>query len=172
MASIWDTANGTFTKCCLVVPNEARFYGQLNKSELWQFYMYFPSGQTIPSLTTWMGGELFQWHTSSWSGHHICLNWDGKFRLARLMAGGAYQFIYTPMTVYTMFNRWIPVEIDVRWSTGSDGWYRLSLDNVQYFNYSGPTDFNDGSRKTQFGWYADRQNTNEIRFSPISLTRS
>ncbi len=119
---------------------------------------------------SWHAGELWQWHTGAASGHHLALdpNQGGRFRFGRLSSKTGYDFSYAPLIT----GRWVPVTYDIRWSTGADGFVKVTLDGKTYVDFHGPTDFNDGARRHQFGWYADRQFTNEIQFGGISVARS
>jgi len=139
----------------------------IGNAEKWTFNMYLPK----QSLTQdWQAGVLWEFHTDSSSGHHLALAPDGTFRIARQ---SAYGQIYS----YTSggpvpWDRWIPVEYDVKWSLGSDGYLRVSIDGKQYLNYSGATVFaNDGDPYLQFGFYAARGAglTNEVWFSGIRV---
>lgn len=176
MAATWDAQNNTRTKVCLaqgsdpsVKPGAESFWGALGKTEKWRFCLFMPK-QTLPNLTTWHAGEIWQWHTSSASGHHISLdpNQGGRFRIGRLSGKTSYDFVYTPI----IFDRWVEVEWDIRWSTAIDGFSKLTFDGRVLVDFRGPTDFNDGARRHQFGWYADRQYSNTISFGGISVERS
>lgn len=169
MPALWDAANGTFTKVCLAQGHPSHFWGELNATEHWEFNMYFPSPQSIPDITHWHSGELWQWHTSQASGHHIALNPSGTFRIGRLSSVTGYQFTNGPSII---FNTWMGWVIDVKWKQDSTGYIRVYLNGVKLVDFSGQTDFNDGNRRLQFGWYADRQYTNEVRFGGISVTRT
>lgn len=168
MPATWDAINNTFTKVCLAQGHPSKFWGVLGAKEKWRFDMFFPT-QTWPNVTHWMAGEVFQWHTSSASGHHLAINWDGTFRIGRLSGKTSYAFTTGPKVP---FNRKFPVEINIRWSRGIDGFITISIDNTMYVNFSGPTDFNDGDRRLQFGHYADRVETNEVQFTNMSVLRT
>ena len=72
------------------------------------------------------------------------------------------------------WDRWVPVEYDIKWSYGSDGYLRVSIDGNQYLNYSWATVFaNDGDPYVQFGFYSrlGAGLTNEVRFSDIRVQK-
>lgn len=169
MPALWDAANGTFTKVCLAQGHPSNFWGELNSAESWAFNLYFPSPQSIPNLTNWHSGTLWEWHTSSASGHHLALNPNGTFRIGRLSSITGYQFTNGPAITY---NTWIPVTYDIVWKQDGTGSLVVTINGTTYVNFTGQTDFNDGSRRLQFGWYADRQYTNTVYFGGITLTRT
>ncbi len=130
-------------------------------------YVYLPSQKIV---TSWNGGLLWEFHTpSTSSGHHIALDNTGRgptnpsFRFGRESSGGAnytYAYTYAPLT----FNAWHQFVINVKFSTGTDGYYQLSMDGTQYINFSGPTMFaaDHGNPYLQFGFYADIGSKNGV----------
>lgn len=169
MPAIWDQADGTKTKVCLAQGHPDKFWGQLGKTEHWEFQMFIKT-QALPDVTHWHAGELWQWHTGSASGHHISLdpNSGGRYRIGRLSSKTGYEFVYVPI----IFDRWVKVTYDIHWSNAADGFIKVTLDGKTYIDFHGATDFDDGARRHQFGWYADRVLTNEILFGGITVQRT
>jgi hypothetical protein len=145
------------------------------------FYIYLPS-QSI--VTSWNGGVLWEFHTSASSGDHIGLDNTGRgptnpsFRFGRQSARGEnYTYTYAPLT----FNTWHQFTLNFKWSTGTDGYYQLSMDGKQYINFSGQTIFSgEGTPYLQFGFYADigskngvaSVGNNQVTISGITYTTS
>lgn len=139
----------------------------IGKAEKWTFNLYLPKQ---PLIQEWQAGVLWEFHTDSSSGHHLALDPDGTFRIGRQSAYGE-NYSYTSGGPVP-WDRWVPVAYDVKWSRGSDGYLRVSIDGKQYLDYSGPTVFaNDGDPDLQFGFYARRGAglTNTVRFSNIRV---
>jgi hypothetical protein len=156
----------------------------MNKTQLWNFYIYLPSQSLV---TSWNGGTLWEFHTPfNASGHTLELDNTGRgpttpsFRFGFETAGGAsytYAYNWAPLT----FNTWHHVTIYVRWSTGADGFYQAWLDGTRYMNRTGATVYtaDNGTPFLQFGLYADigsQQNpvvpdagTNQITYGGITL---
>jgi hypothetical protein len=64
-----------------------------------------------------------------------------------------------------LHSQWVKVEIEARWSDGSDGRYRVWDNGRQVINYSGPTDpLSGGQRVDGIGGYARMQNPNNFRY--------
>ena len=139
----------------------------IGKAEKWTFNLYLPKQSLIQQ---WHAGVLWEFHTNSSSGHHLALDPDGTFRIGRQSAYGR-NYSYTSGGPVP-WDRWVPVEYDIKWSYGSDGYLRVSIDGKQYLNYSGATVFaNDGDPYLQFGFYSrlGAGLTNEVRFSDIRV---
>ena len=140
----------------------------IGKAQNWTFNLYLPKQSLIQA---WHAGVLWQFHTNSSSGHHLALDPDGTFRIVRQTAYGAESYTSTSGGPVP-WDRWVPVVFDVKWSLGSDGYLRVSIDGQQYLDYSGPTVFaNDGDPYLQFGFYSrlGAGLTNEVRFSDIRV---
>src|SRR5690349_10483288 len=58
----------------------------IGRAERWTFQLLLPR-QALAD--TWHTGVLWEFHTDTGSGHHIALNADSTFRLARDIASGA-----------------------------------------------------------------------------------
>jgi hypothetical protein len=146
----WDSA----MKAVVAKANPADV--AMNTTQQWDFYVYLPSQKIV---TSWNGGVLWEFHTSTSSGHHIGLDNTGRgptnpsFRFGRQDAAGEnYAYTWAPLT----FNTWHHFVINVKWSLGTGGHYQLSMDGTQYINFSGPTTFSgEGTPYLQFGFYAD-----------------
>ena len=139
----------------------------IGKAEKWTFNLYLPKQSLIQE---WHAGVLWEFHTDSSSGHHLALDPSGTFRIGRQSAYGEV-YSYTSGGPVP-WDRWIPVVYEVKWSLGSEGYLRVSIDGQQYLNYSGATDFaNDGEPALQFGFYSQRGAglTNKVSFSDIRV---
>jgi hypothetical protein len=139
----------------------------IGKAEKWTFNLYLPKQSLIQEF---QAGVLWEWHTESSSGHHLALDPNATFRIARQ---SAYGQIYSDTSGGPVpWDRWIPVAYEVKWSVGSDGYLRVSIDGKQYLNYSGATVFaNDGDPYLQFGFYSrlGAGLTNKVCFSDIRV---
>lgn len=85
------------------------------------------------------GGHSVQWHPKSSSGSAILSlqNYGGKFNVVRSLGGTNYHQQGTLMT--TQPNKWYKMRWEIKWSTGSDGYIRLFIDNNPYYSFSGKT---------------------------------
>jgi hypothetical protein len=53
-------------------------------------------------------------------------------------------------------GHWYQVVFVIKWSTGSDGYMKVSIDGTQVVNYTGFTiTAAEGQPYVQFGWYSD-----------------
>jgi hypothetical protein len=106
---------------------------------------------------TWHTGVLWEFHTNTGSGHHLALNSNSTFRIARDIAPGASTSSYVFTTGPAVpWDQWMAVTLEVKWSYSADGYYKVWMDGVQYVDATGvPTVF-DGTPYLQFGWYAQR----------------
>jgi hypothetical protein len=157
----WDSA----LKAVLA---KANWIAVAEQAEQWDFYVYLPSQEIV---TSWNGGALWEFHSGGTSsGHHVALDATGRgptnpsFRFGVETTGGAgyaYSFTWAPL----VFNAWHHFTINAKWSEGSDGFYKLTMDGTQYVNYTGPTYYAADTSQTpagqnanpflQFGFYAD-----------------
>jgi len=130
----------------------------MNTTQQWDFYVYLPTQEIVKS---WNGGVLWEFHTpGNSSGNNICLDNTGRGPTNpsfRFVHEGSGTFTWVPLT----FDNWHHFTINVRWSTGADGFYQASMDGVEYQNFTGPTVFasdasgGDDTPFLQFGFYAD-----------------
>lgn len=141
----------------------------VGRAERWTFNMMLPT----QSLTnTWHTGALWEFHTNSASGHHLALNSDSTFRIAREIAAGdsirSYEFTTGPSV---RWDQWTTVNIEVKWSSSADGYYKVWVDGVQYVDAASVRTVFDGDPYLQFGWYAERGAgiTNRIQFGGIRV---
>ncbi|MCW2589358.1 MAG: hypothetical protein JWQ86_1785 [Mycobacterium sp.] len=144
----WDST----CKALLAVKNPAT--SPIGREERWTFNMLLPK-QSLAD--TWHTGVLWEFHTNTGSGHHLALNSNSTFRIARDIAPGASTSSYVFTTGPAVpWDQWMAVTLEVKWSYSADGYYKVWMDGVQYVDATGvPTVF-DGTPYLQFGWYAQR----------------
>ena len=93
--------------------------------------------------STWSGfdggGHSVQWHPNTGGGSAIVSlqNYNGKFDVVRDPNGTVYHQSGTLMTCQA--NRWYHMRWEYKWSTGSDGYVRLYIDNQLYYSFTGAT---------------------------------
>jgi hypothetical protein len=159
----WDST----CKAILAVKNPAP--SPIGREERWTFNMLLPRQSLI---NRWHTGVLWEFHTNTGSGHHLALNSDSTFRIAREIANGAAASSYVFTTGPAVpWDQWMTVKLEVKWSSSADGYYKVWMDDVQYVDATSvPTVF-DGIPYLQFGWYAERGFgiTNRIQFGGILM---
>ena len=159
----WDST----CKAILAVKRPAT--SPIGREQRWTFNMMLPT----QSLTdTWHTGALWEFHTDSASGHHLALNSDSTFRIAREIAMGDSISSYDITTGPAVrWDQWMTVNIEVKWSSSADGYYKVSIDHVPYVNATNVRTVFDGIPYLQFGWYAQRGAgiTNRIQFGGILM---
>lgn len=93
------------------------------------------------------GGHSIQWHPNSSSGSAILSlqNYGGKFNVVRSLGGTNYYHdtkypgqTATP-AIATQPNKWYRMRWEIRWSTKTDGYIRLYIDNQLYYSFVGIT---------------------------------
>lgn len=85
------------------------------------------------------GGHSIQWHPNSSSGSAVLSlqNYGGRFNVVRSLNGTNYHMSGTQMT--TQPNKWYKMRWEIKWSTGTDGYIRLYIDNALYYSFTGKT---------------------------------
>lgn len=85
------------------------------------------------------GGHSIQWHPNSSSGSAVLSlqNYGGKFNVVRSLNGTNTHQSGTQMSVVP--NKWYKFRWEVKWSSGSDGYIRVYIDNALYYSYNGRT---------------------------------
>jgi hypothetical protein len=135
----------------------------VKRASVWDFWLYLPL-QSI--VTSWNGGVLLEFHTSTKSGHNIALDNTGRgpggapsFRFSDA-SNGLYPIEFGPAVT---FDAWHHFHIDVHWSYNSDGFYTCILDGNTIINATGPTaSVAEGVPWLQFGLYADIGSMNGV----------
>lgn len=165
-ASTWNTA----TKNVLA---QKTGVAALGSTEDWRFSFMLPAAGNSAFVNAGHAGVLWEFHTQSDSGHHVSLDGSGgtpRLRFRRWMP---------PFTVgssgYTndwvgnlKLDHWYDWRLQIKWSTGSDGFVKCSCDGQQLSDFTGPTIKAGETAKLQFGFYSLRQFTNEVHFAGIS----
>jgi hypothetical protein len=89
------------------------------------------------------GGGTIAWNPStSGAGSLVSLqNFGGKFDVVRAIGSTVTHQSGTLMNVTS--NTWYKMRWEYKWSTGTDGYLRLYINNVLYYSFTGKT--SDGS---------------------------
>jgi hypothetical protein len=92
------------------------------------------------------GGGTIAWNPgTSGAGSIVSLqNFGGKFDVVRAIGSSVVHQSGTLMNVLS--NTWYKMRWEFKWSTGTDGYVRLYIDNVLYYSFTGKTA--DGSGQT------------------------
>jgi Polysaccharide lyase len=144
----------------------------IGRTDIYTFDLFLPTQQLS---RVWHTGLLIEWHTNTSSGHHMSMDMQTgspRLRIGRNLNNYNYAYTYAPAPAW---NQWTPVRFEFKWSTGSDGRYRVDVGGVTRVNYSGPTAFpGDSVPYLQFGWYARRGEglTNTVRFGNMRVQRT
>ena len=125
-------------------------------TQVWEFDVLFPT-QTLQS--DWHSCTFWEWHTDASSGNCLVTKSPGNgfidnsiVVVRQTSAGQNYDYVQGPAITWGTVMH---VKIDMKWSYGSDGHYRVWINGTQYLNWSGPTCFSgDGDPYLQFGWYS------------------
>src|SRR6185503_1511700 len=100
------------------------------------------------------GGATITWVPgTSGAGAIVSLqNYGGKFDVVRAIGSTVTHQSGTLMTCAS--NTWYKLRWEYKWSTGTDGYVRLYIDNVLYYTYTGQTADGSGQKLVmgQFRW--------------------
>jgi hypothetical protein len=100
------------------------------------------------------GGHTIEWAPgTSGAGALLSLqNYGGKFDVVRAIGATVTHQSGTLMTATS--NTWYKMRWEYKWSTGTDGYARLYINNVLYYSYTGKTADGSGQslRVGQFRW--------------------
>ena len=122
----------------------------------------------LPPPTESPSGLLVEFHTDQSSGHHLKVEQDAFYIGRQSAPGGVYHTLRGPAVPW---GQWVAVEFDIKWSNRNDGYLKVTIDGVQYMNYSGQTVFDAETPYLQFGWYGFLgHGTNQVEFGPITVT--
>jgi hypothetical protein len=147
---------------------------QAGDRTLWTWYIRFPSADNSSGFDTgwWGHNVLIEFGTTGGSvGHEFVMNTDG--RLAFYLREGPTQF---PVRKYATaqpvpLDTCIPVEMEIKWSYGSDGLFRGKIGGVELVNRSGPTMWNgEVIRHLGIGWYSPRIHRNAVEYARMQYT--
>jgi hypothetical protein len=149
----------------------ARYWPETIGTEVqWTFYLNLPTQTFLPH---WFCGVLWEFHTSTSSGHNLAIDVTSTpqpcFKILRDTGGG--QEGLTPYyTDSLILDHWYQVVMQVKWSLGSDGYIRWFIDGTKWLDYSGATCFpGDGDPYLQFGYYSTiGAGTNYSQFGGIT----
>ena len=147
----------------------------VGSTEDWSFSFMLPAaGNPSGVPNRWHAGVLWEFHTQSDSGHHLAIDGrqsDGGPRLhfARYeppwTPGSSYKHSYDSAPL--KFDHWYQCRMQIKWSSGDDGFLKFWLDGAVLDDYSGPT-IKPGERGyLQFGYYSVAELRNEVWFAGI-----
>lgn len=96
------------------------------------------------------GGHCLQWHpNNNQSAVLLLYHTEGKFNFARSLDGVNYYQSGSLKSIES--NKWYKVEVQFRWSSGSDGYVRAYVDGVLCMSYSGRTQDSSGKPYLKVG---------------------
>ncbi|MBL7743699.1 MAG: heparin lyase I family protein [Chitinophagaceae bacterium] len=110
-------------------------YSSLDPAEgVYEYDVYYENWKSFEG-----GGHSIQWHPNSGTGSAVLSlqNYGGKFDVVRSINGNNMHQSGTLKTVTP--NVWYHMRWEIKWSTGSDGYVRLYMDDVLYYSYTGVT---------------------------------
>jgi chitodextrinase len=149
----------------------------LGKTYDWQFHYMFPaSGNPQGFPQTWAAGANFEVGHTGQSGHLISVNTSqnpaGQIAIGIHLPpfGNNYAFTWLPSAIE--LDHWYKVRFQIKWSTGSDGFVNIWIDDVQRVNRAGPTVIAGVIPAMQVGYYSANVLTNEVRFGGLGFNRS
>lgn len=169
--TVKDTDTTVWDNNMKAVLTQARGTTRVGQRQKWDFDLYLPSQRIA---TSWNGGVLIEWHTTTSSGH--CLNIDNtgrpnpgeiSWRIGRQNKPGQnYEYTWIPRIQFDAWSHWT---YEIGWSTGNDGYIRVSKDGKKYVDFNGPTCFaGEGDPYLQYGWYADKgAGTNKVTITNV-----
>ena len=139
--------SGTAERADLELPPSPAYCNQ-GQEEWWAHSLMFPSGYVVPlaGLLTLNWGVVFDFHHTGSSG-------QANFQIVSLPTGlelwvaGGSTVVNSPgdpgfyrVPIGTVqFDVWYDFVYHVLWSSGSDGYLQVWLNNRQVMSYSGPT---------------------------------
>lgn len=99
-----------------------------------EYYVYYENWKAVSG-----GGHSIQWHPNSSTGSAVLSlqNYGGKFNVVRSLSGSNFHQSGTLKT--TEPNKWYKFRWELKWSTGTDGYIRLYIDDVLYYSFTGRT---------------------------------
>ena len=163
----------------------AKIVGMSTGLKVWTFWLRYPSsGNPNGFPQTWFAGVTHEAaHTSSCSGHHLAIEGTGvphfRYMIWRppLQSGcGAanYDVFHDPEPIE--LDRWYQFKVEVRYSTGSDGFVRYTRDGVVRAEKLGfpSIEPNYGGLAPQVGYYSAKTGVglNEAQFADLRLAQS
>jgi Polysaccharide lyase len=167
---VWDAS----TKCSYVkwyYPSD-----WLGKTYDWSFHIRLPSSGNPNGLAqTWHVNSFWEiGHPAVASGQVLAFDTTSFPGTIRFRFGvhlppftpSSYQFIHPPGAI--QFDQWYKVRHRLKWSSGSDGFQNLWINDVLVVSRTGPNiAAGDTPPGLQPGWYGSDQLANQIDFSPI-----
>jgi hypothetical protein len=146
--SVYKIGPGSFKS--LVNSNSASNISGGWRSEVQYSSSYSPNGADITVEYDTYYEKLFtqdglnvQWHgnTQGTSGQMALWISGGKFEVVRNIIGteGAPNIHQSGTLMPVQLNKWYNMRWEIRFSTGSDGYVRLYIDNVLYYSVTGQT---------------------------------
>lgn len=101
---------------------------------VWEYDVYYEDWKAFAG-----GGHSMQWHPNSSGGSAVLSlqNYGGYFNVVRSLGGK--NFHQQGDLKQVIPNKWYRMRWEIKFSTGSDGYIRLYLDNVEYYRFAGIT---------------------------------
>jgi hypothetical protein len=143
--------------------------GPVGDTEDWSGKFMFPSAGNPNGFTNGYDNLAIFWqfHDVGGMGINTAGDQPANYRHIYLRTVSPSRKVHSPAPVE--FDRWYTWRIQVRWSTGADGWLRWWLDGQQLANWTGPVP--TSQRNLQFGFYSVAQFRNEVWHSEIRLVQ-
>jgi chitodextrinase len=149
----------------------------LGKTYDWQFhYMYPASGNAQGFPQTWHAGANFEVGHTEQSGHHIAVNTSqnpaGQIDIGIHLPPFGNNYAFTWLANPIQLDHWYRVRFQIKWSTGSDGFINIWIDDVLRASRTGATVTSGVIPAMQVGYYSSNVLTNEVRFGGLGFNRS
>jgi hypothetical protein len=143
----------------------------LGKTYDWTFKMMLPAAGNPQGFP---GGMLFEvGHTNTYSGHHFSIDnypEGPRLRIGRWTGvpgpiANDYDVTYAPGVI--QLDHWYTLRMQLKWSTGGDGFFKAWVDGVLMEDYTGYTIESGTGAAMHFGFYSENRLTNEVQFSTL-----
>lgn len=127
--------------------------GTVGRTEDWSGRFMFPSAGNVNGFPGGWRGVVWEWHTASMSGNHISLDLaTGRLQFAVYLPGtSSYRYAISPLAL--QLDHWYSWRTQLKWSWGTDGFFKGWLDGVQLANFTGATVKQNEQPWLQFGFY-------------------
>jgi hypothetical protein len=143
----------------------------VGQTEDWSGMFMLPSsGNTgFPPYGGW--NCLWQWHMSNTGTTYHQLGVDAlqnKLYVRSYDPTGGYQNTQVATAAAPLqLDHWYTFRIQVKWSSGADGFFRAWIDGTQLADWPGPTIPAGEKPYLQFGFYSAAQFTNEVWYAKL-----
>jgi hypothetical protein len=149
----------------------------LGKTYDWQFHYMFPaSGNAQGFPQTWHAGANFEVGHTGASGHHIAVNTSqnpaGQIAIGIHLPPFGNNYAFTWLANPIQLDHWYKVRFQIKWSTGSDGFINIWIDDVLRASRIGATVTSGVIPAMQVGYYSANVLTNEVRYGGVQYRRT